>query len=590
MRIITSIMLGLLSAGLLVSFGAYAEKAMRIDVTSTGAVPNDGNDDTMAVLAAFEKCKAVKASGVVFPKGQYHFKAGTNPAIPHMSLPMDGMSDVVIDGQGSELIFDGITSCFGFSNCDHVTVKNFIIDWARPTFSVGKIVGGGEDWFDVEVFEEFPVKGGEPVQAFMDYEPDTGLPCRYGHDVYCLEKNMTTELLAPQKLRVKVPFKITPVTPGKLAVLRHQVYGYNAFATNKCRNMTFRDLTVYTCPGMGFIGINSETITLERCRVMPKPGTRRLISATADGSHFGGCRGDILIKDCLFDGQGDDAINMKSGLFLTIQEKVDSQTVLARHNLGFQTLTEPNDILELMPQETFLTYGTARVKSVTTEPDGKTYRITMDAPLPEEMKVGHLLANATSLPRARIKHCTFQRNRARGMLIQVRDSVVEDCTFRDITAAGVLIISEAVYFYESIPAHHVTIRRNRFEHCDYGAGMAQGVICAVGIAPKWKLVETPGVFRDVTIEKNVIERSDNSGIFLTGVEDAVVRGNTIKGVCDKPMEDRTTAAVYLQGCRNVTLSGNTVEQADQGAQCRTVFQLGPGNDTATIKTEGNKGF
>ena len=590
MRIILSIGAGLLLAGLLASYGAHAENAMRIDVTSTGAIPNDGNDDTMAVLAAFDKCKAEKAGGVVFPKGQYHFRAGANPAIPHMNLPMGDVKDIVIDGQGSELIFDGITSCFGFSNCENVTIQNFTIDWARPTFSVGTIIAGGDDWFEVQVFDEYPVKGGEPVQAFMDYEPDTLLPCRSGLDVYCLEKTMTTELLAPQKLRVKIPFKIAPVTQGKLAVLRHQVYGYNAFATNKCRNMTFRDLTVYTCPGMGFVGSNSENITLERCRVMPKPGTRRVISATADGSHFGGCRGDILIKDCLYDGQGDDAINMKSGLFLTIQEKVDAQTVLARHNLGFQTATEPNDTFELMPQETFLTYGTAKVKSVTTEPDGKTYRIEMDAPLPEETKPGHLLANATNLPRARIQHCTFQRNRARGMLIQVRDTVVEDCTFRDITSSGILIISEAVHFYESIPAHHVTVRRNRFEHCNYGAAMGHGVICAVGIAPGWKLVETPGVFRDVTLEENIIERSDNSGVFFTGVEKAVVRGNTVKGVCEKSTEDRTVAALYLQGCRNVTLSGNTVEQADQGAACKIAFRLGPGNDTATIKTENNKGF
>ena len=569
---------------------AESDNPTFIDVTATGAVPNDGQDDTLAVMAAIEKCRAEKAQGVVFPKGRYDFHEGANPSSPRMSLPIDGLHGAIIDGQGSEFIFHGITGCFGFNQCSDITVKNAVVDWERPPFSVGAITASGDDWFEVDVSPEFPVLGGETVQAVMDYEPDTGLPCRHGLDVYCLENPMHTELVRPQVLRVRPQSKIPPVTLGKLAVLRHQVYAYNAFLSNRCRNMTFLDVTVHTCPGMGFIGVNSENLTLERCAVRPRPGTRRLISATADGSHFGGCTGDIIIRKCLFDGQGDDAINMKSGLFLNIEQIVDERTVLARHNLNMPSMPDPGDSMELMPQETLLPYGTVKVRSVVMESDGHTHRIVFEEPMPKEAKPGDMLANASKLPHARISECTFQRNRARGMLIQIRDAMVENCTFRDITSAGVLIIAETVHFYESIPARHVVLRNNTFEHCNYGAAMARGVISIEGITPGWKTAPLPGVFRDITIEDNTIDRSDNAGIFVTGTDKAVIRSNTILGVCDKPTEDRCAAAIHIESSRDIRIEGNRVEQARQGAGCNTALELSANNTAGTITTAGNTGF
>ncbi|MDQ1256701.1 MAG: hypothetical protein QG656_1300 [Candidatus Hydrogenedentes bacterium] len=576
--------LALLCASLQPAYAAESglEKTMTIDVTTTGAVPDDGQDDTLAVLAAFEKCRAKKAQGIVFPKGRYDFHENANIISPRMSLPIGDMHGITIDGQGSELVFHGITACFGFGRCSGITVKNMIIDWERPPFSVGPITATGDTWFDVEVFPEFPVQGGEPVQAFMDYEPDTGLPCRHGLDVYALDNPLNTELVRPQTLRVYLPRTGIPVTTGKLAVLRHQVYAYNAFAADHCQKMTFQDIAVYTCPGMGFVGFGCEDMTLDRCVVQPKPGSRCIISATADGCHFGGCKGDIVIRDCLFDGQGDDAINMKSGLFLNIVEIAGPDTVLARHNLNMLSTPDPGDDIELTPQDTLLAYATVKVKTATIEPDGITCRVTFESPLPSGVKLGDMLANASKLPRVRISNCTFQRNRARGMLIQVRDAAVGNCTFKDITSAGVLIIAETVHFYESIPARHVTLRNNTFEHCNYGAAMARGVISIEGITPDWKDAPLPGVFRDITIENNRIDQSDNAGIFITATDTATIAGNDIRGVCSQPTHETCKAAIHIQSSKNITLKDNHVDLSQQGAGCQTVLHLAEDNELSTI--------
>lgn len=581
-----------LAAGLMLPALAEGgqDKPMMIDVTTLGAIPDDGKDDTLQVLAAFAKCKAEKAGGVLFPKGRYDFHEGANPKSARISLPINGMENIVIDGQGATLIFHGITACFVFSNCSGVTVKNLSIDWERPPFSLGVITAASEDIFDVAVFPEFPVQGGEPVQAVMDYEPDTQLPCRQGADIYCLDEPMKTELIAPQTLRVRPPFKINPLPVGKWAMLRHQVYAYNAFMAHRCRDITFQDITVHTCPGMAFVGLNTENITLDRCVVTPTPGVRRVLSATADGSHFGGCTGDIIIRDCLFEGQGDDAINMKTGLFLNIETIVDPQTVLARHNLNMACMPDPGDLIELTPQETLIAYGTARIATAAMEPDGHTHRVTFQEPLPETVKPGDMLANASKLPRARITNCIFRRNRARGMLIQIRDAIVENCVFEDVTSAGVLIITETVHFYESIPARNVIIRNNTFDRCNYGAGMARGVIAIEGITPGWKDAPLPGVFRDITIENNAIRQSDNCGIFMTGTDTASLRGNTIRGVCSQPTQERCAAVIHIESSRNIVIEDNDAPQSLQGPGCKTVLHRAENNDADTIRVAGNIGF
>ena len=37
-----------------------------------------------------------------------------------------------------------------------------------------------------------------------------------------------------------------------------------------------------------------------------------------------------MLEDCTFEGMGDDGVNVKSGLYLKVTERVDEHTVLAQ--------------------------------------------------------------------------------------------------------------------------------------------------------------------------------------------------------------------------------------------------------------------
>lgn len=556
--------------------------AVMVNVTEYGAHPNDGNDDTQGILDALEECRKHESPVLHFAPGRYRLKAGANKARPDVCFPVSNLNNLTIQGNGALLLVDGLTSVFAFGNCRNLKIQGLQFDWERPSFSVGTVMSATDHAFDVKVFDEFPVKGGEPVQAFMDYDPETGLIRPDAADVYYPDAR--TELIAPQTLRVHLKNPVR-MTPGVSVVLRHQVYGYNVFWFGNCDGVTLADATIYTCPGMGVVGDNSKDITIERMKVLIRPGTRRLMSTTADATHFSRCRGLVELKDCYFEGMGDDGGNFK-GLYLTTLEKRDDRTVVAQHNLKHNHLPFAGDVIEFVERGTLLPYATGIVKSASNEGSENRHVVQFEEPLPTAFKMGDVLANASRTPRVRIKGCTVRNNRARGFLIQTRDAIVEDCTFQHCTSGGIFIMTEVVYFYESLGTRDVIIRNNRFENCGYSnVGGCECPITVFGYLADFKFPPKPGVHKNITLENNIIQGSRNSGIFVAATDGVIIRNNTIEGVCGKPTRDQYHAAIHIMSSANADISGNNMDPTKQGAAFKIAFEMGPGCDVKSVAYE-----
>lgn len=155
-----------------------------IRASQFGAAPDDGKDDTAAVQAAIDKLVTVDGARLVFEKGQYDFAAGKNPRSKRVAMLFRDAKNITIDGRAATLMFSGLTSSLVFQRCRGVTVRDLTIDWARPPFSVGTVKATSKQSLDVQVEPAFPVKGGEPVEALMEYDPATRLPRRRGREAY----------------------------------------------------------------------------------------------------------------------------------------------------------------------------------------------------------------------------------------------------------------------------------------------------------------------------------------------------------------------------------------------------------------------
>ncbi len=533
----------------------------RIEVTRFGARPDDGTDDTVAVAKAIASAVGDGAKRIVFPKGRYDFHAGANPAAPTSMLHFSGHRDLEIDGQGSEFRFHGLAQGLTFDRCANITLRNVTIDWTPTPFSVGRVIAATERSFDVEVEPEYPVKGGEPVGAFMEYDPATRAPARRGLDVY--NGVESTELLRPQALRLNLKWPI-PVKPGVLMVLRHQVYGYNGVNFHRCSDVQAKNVTMHTVPGMGLIAVHSRNVTVEGLKVVPRPGTRHPMSATADATHFMGCKGTVTLRDCVFEGMGDDGANIKSGLYLTVQKRLDDRTVLAQHNLKMADLPDPGDVMEAFHTDTLIAFGQATVKSAALEEDRVTHRVVFEQPLPTELREGDVLGNASRAPRLRMANCTVRLNRARGVLCQTRDAVIENCTFDRCTGPGILVLTEVVHFFESIGTRDVIVRNNRFIDCNYGAASGDASLMAMAWLKGFAYPPQPGVHVNTTIRGNTIEGADGGGILAAGVDGLTIEGNALNDVCRNPGRDEAAYGIRVINCGNVRLRDNRIPKERQG--------------------------
>ncbi len=559
----------------------------KIDVANFGAIANDGKDDTEAVLKAIEHCKKVGHNILFFPKGKYDFFAGSNPKSPRYLFPFDGYKDLTIDGGKSEFLIHGLTGVFIFANCNNLTVKNFSIDWDRPFFSTGKVTSVDNNHFDVEVFPEYPVKGGEPVGAYMSFDPETRLPERRGADeYYTVEK---TELLREQVLRIYTKNK-PPIKPGVLVVLRHQVYGPGTFHFSRCRNSTVKDVNVFHTPGMGLTASVCTDFTLLRFKVVPKPGSGHLMSATADATHFSGCKGILRMENCEYEGMGDDGVNIKSGLYLTMKEKIDAHTIIGSHNLKIVDAPDVGDVLEIIHTDDLVTYATVTVKEVEIMANDGLQKLTFEEELPEGLKAGDLFGNASRTAKVRINKVEVRKNRARGLLIQTRDVVVENCKFSRCTSSGVMVFTESVFFFESIGTRNVTIRNCIFDNCNYAAANSPGSLSVFAFLKDFKLPVRPGVHKDVVLESNKIYGTDYCGIFAAGVDGLKIVNNHIENACGHSLRDFEFDAIHLIGSKNVVIEGNVLVLDKDSPRCKRSVGFGEGVDQSTIKIGKNCGF
>jgi len=560
---------------------AWALAAEVVLVTAAGAKPDDGADDTQAVRAAIRACAGKTGAVLRFPKGRYDFfpPAGRG----RVAMPFARCRDLTVDGGGSELIFHGTMGVMSFRDCRNVVVRDLVIDWQRPPFSTGRVIAAGESSFDVEVFEEFPVKGGEAVGAFMEYDPTTRLPTPGGLDVY--EAVASTELLRPQVLRVHLKRRIRAKV-GALMVLRHEVYGPGGLHFRSCRDVRVENVTIYTAPGMGVTGSRSSNLHLRRVRILPRPHTRRVLSTTADATHFNSCSGWIRIEECLFAGMGDDAVNVH-GMYLRVIRRLDESTVAAVVRNRWIVPPEPGDEVELIDPTTLLPYATVAVRAVAVDHKTREHRVSFARPLPARLAAGHYLGNTAWAPRLVIRGCEVRGNRARGFLIQTRGAVIENNVIRNNQSAGINVTTDLHPWTESIGTRDVIIRNNVLEGCNKAARWHPGVINVFADLEKGKGYGAAGVHRNILIEGNTIRDTHNAAIFVASAEGVVIRNNRIERCNLRPDRPGGRSAIYLRNARNVEITANTLKP---GRGAKQAVQIGAGCDASTVRVHDNRGF
>ena len=341
---------------------------------------------------------------------------------------------------------------------------------------------------------------------------------------------------------------------GHLLAMRHILVGYEPVEIKHSSGVLLEDVDIYAGAGMGIVGVGTENLTLSRVRVMPRPGASRLVSTTADATHFINCSGTVTLEGCHFEGMGDDHLNVH-GQYEFVHRRLDARTLEARIGTlagfgqwpeawvwGWATVPKSGDPLEFFRLPSLEVTAKAQVESIQYDRKTGRSRIVLIDPLPDSVKEGDQFQDARQIPALRVRNCYFGPNRARGTLITTRDAIVEGCTF-DRTGGSPVFICCEVDWLEAPAPSSVVIRNNRFLGCGYAIANEGAAITAVfkqgGAVGGW--------MRNLTIEGNLIKGYPGAGVLAAQVDGLVFRNNRLEA---------TRPSMTLRGCRNGHSEGN----------------------------------
>jgi len=301
----------------LADFGAVADG---------NAPPQAGPDRNLAAFkAALKRCREVKASKLIVPKGTYRISSG-------QTIVFDSLQDFVFDGGGSTFLFHLIKGGHGMliNHCHRVVMSHFNIDWdwsIDPLASIGRVtkVDGKGAFFEMHFEGKAPL---DP-QKWPTMNPlDEKLRVPGAGNEFGNFGPKKIDKLDDQTVRVWTTWPV-PAKAGQLYLLRHYVYEKMAVILASNTHLSLQNVNIYSFPGEGFIGgSDMDHVELLHCSITFPPGERRPITTTADGFHIDESQGFLRLEDCDFGYMGDDCVNIHDNVHSGIV-RIDAHTLLA---------------------------------------------------------------------------------------------------------------------------------------------------------------------------------------------------------------------------------------------------------------------
>lgn len=493
---------------------------------------NEGSHDVCIRFApgdyVFDHPQAVKDwQDVLFGRTDYDTLWGRTGKPYNKEMVFRGMKRVTVEGYGATLWMQGLTAPITLDSCEQVNLRGFSINWAEPHFTLVRIDRTENEWLRLSAENGFSLAGGEVVWGLYDWDAMT-------HEVCHVYKFRNMSPLLKQEdgtFLLNVGKTAQRLSAGMRLILRHVGNYRPVIHLLRSADVRIEDVTVYTGPGMGVIAHYSRDIIFRRFKVMP--WKNRVMSTTTDSTHFISCSGLIDFEDCYFEGAGDDAVNVH-GFYLRVDEIIDAHTLRAgilRHD-GTQDQVcdapQTGETVAFYHSAEQSEFVQARVAQASVDEDTWDIILRFEEPVCSQLTAGDMLTQCSDVAALRFHRCHVRSQRARGVLSQTRNVLIEGCLFELLSGTAVHVYSDLVEaWYESISADHVTIRDNRMRRCGYADGTYQNTS---GVAiESGETDNSVGVHRRLTIECNRITGCGNTGIAVMNADDVVVQGNTIEG-------------------------------------------------------------
>ena len=480
---------------------------------------------------------------VLFGKVDYDTLWGRTGKPYNTEIVLRNLKNVTVEGYGAMLWMEGLTAALTVEACEHVTLKGFSINWRRPHFTLAGIEAIEDEWLTLRLSHGFTLEGGEVVWGLYDYDP-------MNHECCHVYKFRGMSPLLRQEdgtFRLNVGKTAARMFPGMQLILRHVGNYRPIIHLLHSSDIRLEDVTVYTGPGMGVIGHYSKDITFRRFSV--RPWENRVMSTTTDSTHFISCSGLIDYEDCYFEGAGDDAVNVH-GFYLKVAEIIDDYTLrtgILRHDGTQDQVCDAPQVGEMVafyPEGEQNEFAQAELVEADVNEDTWDIRLKFKEPVCAKLKPGDMLTQCSNVAALRFHRCHVRSQRARGVLSQTRNVLIEGCLFELLSGTAIHVESDLVEgWYESIAARNVVIRDNTMRRCGYADGTYQN---ASGVAiESGETDNSVGVHKNILVEGNRITGCGATGIAVMNASEVTVRENDVM-LCETGIDVCASDCVTLE--------------------------------------------
>ncbi|MCP4313988.1 MAG: right-handed parallel beta-helix repeat-containing protein [Bacteroidetes bacterium] len=528
----------------------------RVEITSPGS---------------FDQTFILKGEGTVGKPVEVHFAAGrydlftdnitrkkynisnTNSqsdSLKAIGILLEGAKHFNITGPGAEIFCRGKMIEVCIDSCENIIIADLQFDYHRPTVSEFQVVAVGEDHVDLQIHEdsEYRIEDGDLIWYGEGWTSTTrilGQELNLETDdvrrLWNPIEGMQFEEIKPDLVRAKGEHK---VKIDHVYQLRETFRDYAAVFTRRSKNITWKNVNFHFLHGMGLVSQFSENLTYDSVSIAPDSTGGRTTAAWADILHVSGCKGKVLVKDCIFKGAHDDAINIH-GTYLQIVEKISENQLQLRfmhhQTYGFLAVN-PGDEIEFVDAESYESHGLNRVKDAELL-DPKEILITLENDLPLALEPGDVIENVTWTPEVEIRGCHVSWIPTRGFLLATRKKVVvEENVFLATHMSAILLGIDANKWFESGFVRDMSIRNNKFIRC------AEPVI---HIEPR-NVRANSSVHQNIKIENNQFILRNELILNAKSASNISISGNTI--VSGKKLNDE--AVVITSDCSHMEMGQN----------------------------------
>ncbi len=485
----------------------------------------------------------------LYPEGAYckeYYISNNDCGVKPIAMPLLGKKNVTVEGGGAELIFHGKMMPMVIDGSENVTVRGISIDYHTPFYAQAVIEEANEegillafdgkeffcrvrngnlcfyspdDGWDWEVERALSLefdKNGHPAAFSPPYFPYTGAPKDHG-----FLRKMYKDVKLEEKGENRIFMHGTTGhlhSVGNYFVMTFATREYPGIFVNESKDISLADITLYHTASMGVIAQLTENISL--CRVIAEPAKNsgRILSVSADATHFVNCRGKISLTECKLVQMMDDAANIH-GIYNLYEEKLPDGSL----KLGFGHFQQKGiqsyrigDRVAVIDSETNETVAEGNVLAAhLVSPDEINLKLDCEVPAPGAY---YVTENLSTAPALYFGDCESGYNRPRGFLISTSGKVlVERCKFYNMNQ-GIQLSGEMKDWYESGCVKDVTIRDCDFHNSAYAGGVA--ILCR----PVLRCTET--VFNGrVVVENNTFTQSDKRVAAIDCCHEVIFRGN-----------------------------------------------------------------